>query len=261
MMQLRVVYREPGILFWGFAFPLLIAFILGIAFENRPSMKRTVAFISGNSPEQTKSSAAWIEKLRKVPEVEIRQMSEQEAGIALKKGIIQIIVRENSGKGLRFAYDPASQEAENLYLKLEKSLDPGRTQLARQEKITTSGSRYIDYLAPGLMAMSIMNSCLWGIAWYLVDLRIKKLLRVMVATPMRKSEFLLSFFITRILLTSIEALLLFSFARWYFGVVMTGSFAALALIMAAGNAAFSGIAVCAASRAASSQVGDRKSVV
>jgi ABC-2 type transport system permease protein len=122
--------------------------------------------------------------------------------------------------------------------------------------ITTKGNRYIDFLIPGLIAMGIMNSCLWGISWNLIEFRMKKLLRRMVATPMSKKDFLLSNLITRTLIGAFETSTLLLFAFLYFRISLEGSVLALLLIYLAGIMAFSGIAIIISSRTASSQIGN-----
>jgi ABC-2 type transport system permease protein len=124
------------------------------------------------------------------------------------------------------------------------------------EAVTSKGNRYIDFLIPGLLALGIMNSCIWGIGWNLIDSRIKKLLRRMVATPMKKSTFLAAHMITRFIVIFCEASLLFIFARLAFGVEIQGSPIALFLVYVAGTFAFAGIAILTSSRASNTQVGN-----
>jgi ABC-type polysaccharide/polyol phosphate export permease len=82
----------------------------------------------------------------------------------------------------------------------------------------------------------------------------KKLLRRMVATPMRKSIFLSSHIVTRIILGGFETVLLLTFAYLYFGTEITGSIAAFIAVFLAGIMAFSGIAIFMASRTAKTEV-------
>ncbi len=99
-----------------------------------------------------------------------------------------------------------------------------------------------------------MNSCVWGISWYLIELRMKKLLRRMVATPMKKSSFILSHFITRLCLTLFESCILFLFAWLFFDLEITGSLLALGLLYLSGILAFGGIGLILASRTQSTHV-------
>ena len=76
----------------------------------------------------------------------------------------------------------------------------------RHHDVTSSepGSRYIDFLIPGLLGMNLMNSGMWGIGFALVDMRQRKLLKRFVASPMRRSDFLLALASSRLVLMLIE---------------------------------------------------------
>jgi ABC-type multidrug transport system permease subunit len=144
-------------------------------------------------------------------------------------------------------------------LQIELSLLKGTNMVQiplKREVIKQSGMRYIDFLIPGLLAMGIMNSCLWGIGYTLIDYRIKKLLRRMVATPMPKTTFLASQLITRGIIAAFEFMVVYLFAYFLFGVVVQGNWLAILVLFASGIFAFSGMAVLIASRAANSQIGN-----
>jgi ABC-type multidrug transport system permease subunit len=97
-------------------------------------------------------------------------------------------------------------------------------------------------------------STLWGVGYSLIEKRSKKLLRRMVATPMRKSSFLISHFLARLILSIVEATLLYLFAHYYFDITIEGSLIALAAVFMAGMIAFTGIAVFVASRTAKLEI-------
>src|SRR5204862_4312136 len=91
------------------------------------------------------------------------------------------------------------------------------------EELNEPGGRYIDFLVPGLLGMSLMGGGLWGVGFATVDLRIRKVLKRFLATPMRKSDFLASVLISRLIFLVPEVLVLLLFARLVFGVVIQGS--------------------------------------
>jgi len=97
---------------------------------------------------------------------------------------------------------------------------------------------------------------LWGIGWALIEIRIKKLLRRMAATPMHKSMYLCSHFVTRLIVNALEFLALYLFVYFYFGVKIQGSVPALIAIFIAGNMAFAGLSVLMSSRTANPRVGN-----
>lgn len=152
-------------------------------------------------------------------------------------------------------YDPNNPEARISVLALQQALnqlvmDPNLKNANPMKSVALDqvGGRYIDFLIPGLLALGIMNSCMWGVGYGLIDLRVKKLLRRMAASPMHKSAFLASHFVARMAFTLSEALILFTFAHFLFDVSVQGSLPGLMLIFLTGTLAWSGIGILCSSR-------------
>ena len=110
------------------------------------------------------------------------------------------------------------------------------------------GSRYIDFLIPGLIGMGIMGNAVWGLGFAIVDARRKKLLKRIIATPMPKHYYLLSFLIWRLLLLVVEVGVPLAFGALVFGVPLRGSALALIAISILGALAFSALGLLVASR-------------
>ena len=277
--QFKLFFREPGVVFWSFGFPVLMAWILGIAFANKGEIERNIAVVAEN-PEEVYLVPEWLLNKTgtastkysresglewKVGESHGEQahfrflvMSEDAAILALKRGQITLWIEGSPERDLRFRFDPNNTDARLTYLLLESAFRKQKSLNRKTEvlPLTTIGIRYVDFLIPGLMAISIMNACLWGIGWNLIELRIKKLLRRMVATPLKKSVFLLSHGLNRMFISAAELLLLYVFAHFYFDITIQGSLLALSLIFLSGYSAFAGIAVLISSRAENTQSGN-----
>jgi ABC-2 type transport system permease protein len=127
----------------------------------------------------------------------------------------------------------------------------GRTNPLPTSAVVSSepGSRYIDFLIPGLLGMNVMNAAMWGIGFALVDMRQRKLLKRFVATPMRRGDFLLALASSRLLLMFIEVGLLLGFGVLIFHMRVLGSIFSILLIGAIGALSFAGIGLLTASRA------------
>jgi ABC-type multidrug transport system permease subunit len=110
------------------------------------------------------------------------------------------------------------------------------------------GSRYIDFLIPGLLGMNLMGSAIWGMGFTIVDARRKKLIKRLIATPMPRHYFLLSFLLSRILLLIIEVGVLLGFGAWIFHVPVRGSLVQFALLCLLGSLCFSALGLLLASR-------------
>src|SRR5262249_44023984 len=101
----------------------------------------------------------------------------------------------------------------------------------------------------GLLGMSLMGGGLWGVGFAIVDMRIRKVLKRFLATPMRKSDFLLALMVSRMILLAPEVFVLLVFSRLAFGVVIQGSLLAMAVLILLGAVTFAGIGLLVASRA------------
>jgi ABC-2 type transport system permease protein len=263
-LQFKEFFREPEIIFWAFVLPIVLSWLLGIAIgSGGGTVSGKVAVIE--SPEATRDYwTSWTARVREASKgdrrVDFLILTRDEAILALKKGEIALFIdRIPASDAARFSFDPRSGEAQMMYLTLERSLDGGRPAARPPSEIAAlkiQGTRYVDFLVPGLLAMDIMSSALWGIGWALIEIRIKKLLRRMAATPMHKSMFLASHFVTRLMVNALEFLALFIFVYFYFGVRIQGSVPALVAIFVAGNMAFAGLAILMSSRTANPRVGN-----
>ena len=190
----------------------------------------------------------------------------------LKQGRISLILKEpDSGRnqnqdqnqGPTYHFDPLNPEAQLTYLKFSKLISEktrsgsSEALISRGVKpIRVEGARYIDFLIPGLISMGVMMSCMWGISYGMIEKRSKKMLRRMVATPMRKSHFLMALMVVRVAMNFIEAGILFLFAALVFDISIQGSLPALFVIFVSGNIAFGGIATLTSSHTANTEVGN-----
>jgi ABC-2 type transport system permease protein len=186
-------------------------------------------------------------------------MKWEPAMVLLKRGNLNMILNEQHGI-IQYHFDPLNPDAQLSYLKLTQIF--GRAGLlplpeqANIKPLTLKGTRYIDFLVPGLIAMGFMMSCMWGISYGIIDNRAKKLLRRMVATPMRKSHYLVALITVRFGMNFVESALLFLFAWIAFGITIQGSVPALFLLFIAGNTAFAGLAIFISSHTSKTEIGN-----
>ncbi len=265
LVQIREFYRNPGILFWTLGFPILMAWGLGIAFTKQGEPVKHVAWVKENSSSVVMSNFIGADLNHKkigndksgYTDYIFEKAIWNEAIQMIKRGKVSLIILEK-GDSLQYQLDPKNPEAQLAQLQISYALKNGNITADSNEIRTFSqvGTRYIDFLIPGLMAMNIMMSCMWGISYTLIDRRGKKLLRRMVATPMNKSLFLFSHLITRVIMSFIEATLLLTFAYLYFDISIQGSYAALISMIIAGNIIFFGLAVLTSSRTSNTQIGN-----
>ena len=231
--------------FWIFVFPILMALALGIAFQARGEEPMRVAV------RDTPGAGPIAAALANAGDIEGFVVPEENELALLRDGGAHLVVVPGSPPTYR--YDAARSESRVTRLLVDRALagaagdGPGWT--ARIEEVATPGSRYIDWLVPGLLGMNIMGTGMWGIGFGIVVARSRKLLKRMLATPMRRSHFLASLVISRLAFLGLEMLALLAFAWWVFGVGNEGNFATLVVVALAGALAFGGIGLLTASRA------------
>ena len=249
-VRLLELKREPEIIFWVFGFPLLLSLGLGIAFRNKPADQHAVAVIAGQNAEQTASRLGGPDKRSPLRPVIV----EREAALkGFHLGKFDVVVEQSATGAYSFYYDPSRPESEYARLMAVDTLEAsaGRMDklLVANSASSAPGSRYIDFLIPGLIGMSLMNSGMWGVGFSLVDMRQRKLLKRFVATPMRRSDFLLAVMSSRLVLMVIEVGLLLAFGMLVFHMPVAGSFLTLALLGSIAAIAFGGLGLLAACRA------------
>lgn len=241
----REFWRSPDAVFWTYGFPLMMAVVLGFAFQPAPLPPVPVAVVAGERAEELAAS------LRRSPRLAVEILSHEAADRALARGRVEAVVRQDKGAPI-VRSDPVRQEAEVALLLVEKAM--AAPALVPSGPIVTEvedrpGSRYIDFLIPGLIGLNLLGAGMWGIGFRLVELRLQKLLRRLFVTPMRRSEFLLGFLFGRGVLMVPEAMATVFFGWLLWGVPLRGSLLAFVLLVAVGGFAFTGLGCLVASRA------------
>ncbi len=250
MARMLELKREPEVVFWVFVFPLLLALGLGIAFRNKPADASSVAIVSGAEAQEAE---ALLLRSPQHASFKIDVLDGDAARKGFRLGKYDLVIEPDVGGGLRYRYDPARPESVLARAQVDDALQraAGRKDVVATSVVTSSepGSRYIDFLIPGLLGMNLMNSGMWGIGFALVDMRQRKLLKRFVGTPMRRSDFLLALLSSRLVLMIIEIGLLLTLGVLVFHMKVLGSVLSILLLGAAGALCFGGVGLVTASRA------------
>lgn len=244
LSRLREFYREPEAIFWVYGFPILLAIGLGIAFRERPPEVVRVDVAEG-------APATILEALRADARFNAAPCAGDACAQRLRLGRTDLVV-EGVGE-IEYRFDPTRPESVLARSRVDDALQraAGRRDpvAARDHTVTQPGSRYIDFLIPGLLGMNLMGGGLWGIGFVIVDMRVRKLLKRLVATPMRRSDFLLAMMASRIVFMLPEVALLLLAGRLLFQVQVHGSFVAVLALALLGAVAFAGLGLLVACRA------------
>lgn len=240
--RLKLTLREPEAIFWIFVFPILLAVGLGIAFRNRPA---DVLPVGATTPQ-------LVQALNADKGLHATQMDEAAGAHALATGNISLLAIAN-GNGVVYRYDDTNPDARTARMLADRAIQvaAGRRDPVEAENrlVHETGSRYIDFVVPGLLGMNLMGSAMWGLGFSIVDARMKKLLKRMVASPMPRWQYLASYLLSRLVMLGIEVVVLLGFAALVFGVPFRGSLVELGLICVLASLTFSALGLLVASRA------------
>jgi ABC-type multidrug transport system permease subunit len=239
--------REPEALFWSFGFPILLAIGLGIAFRSKPPDVIHVAVAAG-TPEAAKLAGA----IKRDSALAVEVLPPDSAMVALRTGRVALVATPDTAGAVHYQYDDTRPDARTARLIVNDAAQrgAGRTDPVRvsDSKVRERGSRYIDFVVPGLLGMTIMGGGIWGLGYSIVDQRRKNLLKRLVATPMSRAEYLGSYVISRLVMLTIEVGVLLGFSIFLFDVPMRGSWGVMATIIVISALAFGGLGLLIASR-------------
>lgn len=248
LVRFREFLREPEAVFWVFLFPIILAAGLGLAFRNRPA---EVLKVGAVTPEIARSLRQ--EKLLDVHEYDLSGARE-----ALRAGKIAMFAepggldKNGLGKGVQYEYDDTNPDGRTARMIADDAIQRAGGRVnpvpASELLMREPGSRYIDFLLPGLLGMNLMGSSIWGLSFAVVDARRRKLLKRLIATPMPRHEYLMSFLLSRLLMLVVEVGTLVGFGMLVFHVPLRGSFAGFAVLCVFSALAFSSIGLLVASR-------------
>lgn len=253
LTRFREFFREPAAIFWVYGFPLILACVLGWAFRDRPVEKIPVD-VRADGPggaaaaDRVKGELATDERLT----VTVSDGPTARDRLRTAKTDLIVVPGGSPGSAGEYVFDRNRPEAalaraavDNVLLRQHTPALPRATEQA----VTEPGARYIDFLIPGLLGMNLMGGGLFGVGFLVVDLRVRKLLKRFLATPMRKSDFLLSLMLSRLAFTLVEIALLLTFAYFVFDIRVRGNFLTFLAVVAVGAASFAGLGLLIACRA------------
>lgn len=247
LSRVRLFLREPSAIFWVYGFPILMLVCLGIAFRDSPQERILVDLTGAVEVDD------WSRKLGSDERIEIK-LAPQEWRERLQSGKTDLVIEvtDQAATGYRLWEEPRRAESRLARSAVDAALlRHASAQSAPLEikQLDQVGSRYIDFLLPGMIGMGLMGGGLWGVGFVVVDMRVRKLLKRFLATPMRRSDFMLALMLSRLAFTLADVVILLIFGYFAFDVRCQGSYAALTVAVLVGGSAFAGIGLLVASRA------------
>ena len=264
LSRLREFIRRPETVFWVYFFPVLMVLVLGIAFREKPPEKMNVDLVSVGINQHFlrtvptadgSESTAMIDHLAASDQLVVHSNDLETAKERLRssKTSLVIISDPSNETPIEYHFDPNSPGSWIARSVVDNQLQvaAGRKNLIDTSDVTETppGGRYVDFLIPGLLGMGLMGGGLWGVGFALVDMRIRKLLKRLMATPMKRTHFLTGIMMSRIVFMIPQILVLLVFSYFIFGFKVNGNWFSLLFIVFLGAFEFAGIGLLVASRA------------
>ena len=251
LTRLREFVRHPDVLFWTYGFPLMMLLAMGLAFRNTAPAPMSIEVI-GPRAEAVAASLNQPPKMQATAFEDVKWKRRLQSG----KSNVVVVTYDDENR-FEFWTEPARVESQLARMSVETALlkqrlVSGPLQIA-DSHLEEVGSRYIDFFVPGMLALNLMGGGLWGVGFVIVDMRVRKLLKRLMATPMKRWHFLLSLLIVRSLFSICEVSVILLFSYFVFGVVCRGSILELIVVMGIGGFTFGGIGLLLASRVKTSQ--------
>lgn len=249
--RLREFCREPSAVFFVIMMPIVWMILLGLAFSN-PKKEHYSIGIDQKLKEKTDLSEQHVlNALEESPYLNVIYGEIETLKSLMRKNTIALAV-SSTNYGYEYLADNSNPEA--IYGKrlvndvIQSSLGRKDVIAATEKTLIMPGGRYIDFLIPGLLALSFLTTSLFGTGMTIVANRRENLLKRYLTTPMKASDYILSHLIGRMLILCIEMLGVLGAGYALFGFRIAGSlfdFFALSLL---GTGAFTVLAILAGSR-------------
>jgi ABC-type multidrug transport system permease subunit len=248
LVRFREFLREPEAVFWTFAFPVILAVGLGVAFRNKPADVVAIGVVRGSPAGDSVAT-----RLAAARGLKVQPMAAGDASRALRTGEVALVVTTGAGGRVQYQYDDTRPEGRSARFLTDDALQraAGRRDpvAASDSLVREKGSRYIDFVVPGLLGMNIMGGGIWGLGFAIVEARRRNLLKRLVSTPMPRTHYLASFLFSRFVFLILEIAVLVGSAALLFGVPVRGSFLQLFVVCLVAALAFGGVGLLIASRA------------
>lgn len=246
LSRVRLFLREPAAIFWVYGFPILMLVSLGTAFRDNPQERIAIDVVGAGDLEAWKSKFAADQRFQVT-------LAREDWQKRLQAGKTDLVIEvRDSSPGYKFWEEPRRTESRLARYAVESLLNRSENPEWKAPPVETlkqAGSRYIDFLLPGMIGMGLMGGGMWGVGFVVVDMRVRKLLKRFLATPMRRSDFLLALMFSRLAFTLADVVVLLLFGYFVFGVQNQGNILELTAVVLLGGAAFAGIGLLVASRA------------
>jgi ABC-type multidrug transport system permease subunit len=244
----REFYRDKAGLGWNVLMPVVMVLAFAFIFNN-PGAELYKVGVLGDEDAETPASV-FLETRH------IRFVAQNDEAAAIDKvryHRIDLLIDLRDEP--RYWINEASANGYIVERLLLQSLSNEAVDLQR-ESVSGRAIRYVDWVLPGVLAMNVMFSSLWGVGWVIVRYRKNGVLRRLRATPLTAAEFLVAQILSRLLVVCSVTMLVFFGTNLLFDYPMRGSYLALALVFLSGAIALISLGLMVSARVRNEELAD-----
>jgi ABC-2 type transport system permease protein len=245
----REFYRDKAGLGWNLVMPLLMIMGFAFLFSGDPREPYSAGFLGTELPAAGASPFLAVSQVRRVAVPDLA------AGLEKVRHHRLDLLLDLSQDPPRYWVNDRSPNGQLLERLLHGAYAGSAAPLQR-EAVSGRPIRYVDWLVPGILAMNMMFSSLWGVGWVIVRYRKNGVLRRLRATPLTALEFLTAQVLSRLLVVASMTLLVFIGTDLLLDFPLYGSSAALALLFLAGALCMISLGLLLAARLRSEELAD-----
>jgi ABC-2 type transport system permease protein len=248
--SLKMFFREREAVFWTFFFPIFMIVLFGfVRFDSFGRVETGVVHLGGPPNDEL------IQTLKKIETIRIHEGSKDSELQSLKKGERDLVVvipqdynRSAGGKVDAYLNDAKPQEARLGLMLIQQNLDENVLQSVHANRTTLEAQSvrgrkltYMDFLVPGVVAMSIMQTGVFGVAFVFVDLKKRGILKRIRVTPINPNDFIFAYVVTRLFVLMIQMVLMVGIGIVFFHLHFTGNLFNLFVVGILGAIVFLGL--------------------
>jgi len=217
--------RDKSSLGWNIFFPLLLVLGFAAVFSGEPPAMFKVGVI-GDTATLTGSDAEFL----KTKYIQFIVIDNADAAID-KVGHFQLDMLLDLREGKQYWIN---ENSPNGYV-LERMIRSGKQSVYQRRTVQGRKIRYVDWVVPGILAMNMMFSCLFGVGYVIVRYRKNGFLKRLKATPLNPFEFLLAQMTSRLILIQTITIIVYMGCNYFIHFQMRGSYVNLFLVSLIGS--------------------------
>jgi ABC-2 type transport system permease protein len=273
--SVKMLYRDRQSLFWALMFPIIFTVVFGLFdFSQAPEIRIAVV-----AQERSPVSEAVASGLREVDSFDVtrttdvavarRQLEDGEVDVVVSvpfislpqpgggseepgsppvvsPSAITVFYNETNVDTNQFALGAIERIVDRMNLQMSGVTSPPLSVEAKG--VAARSIEYYDFLLPGLVAMGVMNFSITGMAIAVARYREQRILKRILATPLRPFKFLSAQVLARLVLALVQAALIVAVGVFLFGANIYGNVVWIFVLATVANLIFLNIGFAVAGR-------------